>query len=198
MKVNDEGKTKEQLINELVEQRQRVSEVEAAEVKWKGVEESLRENEERYRHLYEESPVGIGLATPGGKVTSANKAMEAITGYSLGELKKIDLADTYESPEDRAALTEAVDRYGGVVNFPVRLKRKDGTPYDALLTLSRFHHSGGEALFQTICIDITERRRAEEALREQTIRNELILQTAIDGFCVIVKLLGRPRGISRE
>ena len=183
--MKDEGRTKEQLINELVEQRQRVSELEAAEVKWKQVEKLLRESEERYRHLFEESPIGIGLATAGGKVISINKAMETTTGYSLEELKKINLADTYENLEDRKALIEAVNRYGGVVNFPARLKRKDGTAYDALLTLSRFDHSGGEGLFQTICVDITERKRAEEELRKQTVRNDLILRTTMDGFCLV-------------
>jgi len=180
--VRDEDKTKEQLINELVRLRQRVSKLEAAETKGKPAEESLREGEEMYRHFYEQSPIGIGLATPDGRVIAGNKSMEAITGYSIEEFKKINLADTYENPEDRKALIEAIDRYGGVVNFPVRLKRKDRTPYDALLTLSRFHNSGGDGLFQTICIDITGQKRAEEELKGQTVRNELILQTAIDGF----------------
>jgi PAS domain S-box-containing protein len=185
MKVRDEAKTKGQLINELAELRQRLAVLEAGETKRKRMEEALRESEEKYRHLYEHSPIALGLASAHGKVISGNRAMETITGYSIEELKKINLADTYENPEDRKALIEAVNRYGGVVNFPVRLKRKDGTPCEALLSLSRFHHLGGEDLFQTICIDITERRRVEEALREQTIRNELILQTAIDGLFII-------------
>ena len=183
--MRDEAKTKRQLINELAELRQRLAVLEAGETKRKRREEALRENEEKYRHLYEHSPIALGLASAHGKVISGNRAMETITGYSIEELKKINLADTYENPEDRKALIEAVNRYGGVVNFPVRLKRKDGTPYEALLSLSRVHHLGGEDLFQTICIDITERKRAEEALREQTIRNELILQTAIDGLFII-------------
>ena len=124
-------------------------------------QEAPRENVERYRLLFEQSPIGIGLASLGGEVISINKAMQAITGYSLEELKKINLADTYEKPEHRKALLEAVNRYGGVVDYPVRLKRKDGTLYDALLTISRVHH-GDEDLFQTICVDVSKRKRAEE------------------------------------
>ena len=183
--MRDEDKIREHLIGELVELRQRCAELEAAEPKRKQAEDALRESEERYRHLYENSPIGIGLASADGKVISCNKAMENITGYSIEEFKKINIADTYRNPDDREALMEAVKRRGCVVNFPVLLKRKDGTPYNALLTLSRFHNLGGEDLLQTVCIDITDHKRVEEALREQTIQNELILQTAMDGFCVL-------------
>ena len=147
------------------ELEQRVKELEKESLEHKDVEEALPGSEERYRLLFEQSPIGVGLASPDGKVISANKAMEAITGYSIEELKEINLADIYENPEDRKALLEAVNRDGGVVNFPVRLKRKDGTPYDALLTLSRVHRPGGEDLFQTICVDITKQKQAERALK---------------------------------
>ncbi len=183
--MRDEGKTKEEFIEELAKLRERCALLEALEIRHKRVEEALRESEERYRQLYEYSPIGIGLASYDGRVISCNRAMEDITGYSVEELREIDLADTYGNPEERKALMEAVSRYGGVLNFPAVLKRKDGTPYDALLSVSRFHNLGGEDLFQTICIDITDYKRAEEALREQTIQNELILQTAMDGFYVL-------------
>jgi len=158
------GKTKEQLLNELAELRQRVAELEASEAERRRVEEALRESEERYRHIFEHSPIGIGISSLDGKVVTANKAMQAITGYSAEELSKISLADTYVNVEDRKALFEAVGRYGGVLDFPVRLKRKDGTPYDALLSISRINLRGKD-FYHTIEQDITERKRAEEALR---------------------------------
>jgi PAS domain S-box-containing protein len=153
------------------ELEQRVKELEKEAIERTHVEEALPESEERYRLLFEQSPIGVGLASPDGKVISANKAMEAITGYTIEELKEINLVDIYENPEDRKALLEAVNRDGGVVNFPVRLKRKDATPYDALLTLSRVHRPGGEDLFQTICVDITKQKQAERALKRA--HNEL-------------------------
>ena len=183
--MRDEDKTREDLIGELVELRKRWAELEAAETEGRRADDAFRENEERYRYLYENSPTGMGFASVDGRVISCNEAMEDITGYSLEEFKKINLADTYQNPDDREALMEAVKRRGRVVNFPVLLKRKDGTPCNALLTLWRFRNLGGEDLLQTICIDITDHKRLEEALREQTIQNEFILQTAMDGFWIL-------------
>ena len=128
-------------------------------------ERELGESEERYRRIFEGSPIGIGLASIDGKVVAMNKAMETITGYTIREFKKISLTDTYDNLKDRQALLKAIKRYGRVANFPARLKRKDGTLYDALLSVSRVEVSG-EDLLETICLDISERKRMEDALQK--------------------------------
>ena len=169
--MNDEKKTREQLINELEEFRRRIAELNASRTHRNRAEEALRESEERYRLLFEQSPIGIGLSSRDGKVVSANRAMETIMGYPIEELKGINLADTYESPEDRKRLVEAVNQDGGVVNYPVRLKRKDGNFCEVLLTISPVSHLGDRDFFQTICIDITERKNMEDELRESERRS---------------------------
>ena len=167
--MKDEKKTKEQLVKELKELRQQVAKLEKSETEQKRIKEALQESEKKYRFLFEQCPIGVGLSSFEGKVISCNKAMESITGYSVEELKKINLADTYENPEDRKVLLEALNRNGRVVNFQVRLKRKDGTPYDTFLNISRIH-IGEKDLFQTTCVDITEHKRSEEVLRESEDR----------------------------
>jgi len=167
-------------MNELADPRRRIAEVNASETQFRQAEEALREIEEKYRHLFAQSPVGIGLSSTDGKVVSSNRAMEAITGYSIKELKEINLADTYANPEDRKALLEAINRYGWVVNYPMRLKRKDGTPYDALLTISWVHHLGDKDFFQTICVDVTESKRVERELLESEAKYRALTEHSPD------------------
>jgi two-component system cell cycle sensor histidine kinase/response regulator CckA len=143
----------------------------------KRIEEALRESEERYRLLFDESSIGIGLATPDGKIVSANESMQAITGYSAEELKHISLADTYDNPSDRERLLEALKRDGSVINYPLRLMHKDGTRYDALLSVSLVR-IGGKDLVQTTCIDITERKQMEDELRRLSQFRESVIDNA--------------------
>jgi PAS domain S-box-containing protein len=143
----------------------------------KRMEEALAESEERYRLLFDKSPIGIGLATPDGKIISANETMQAITGYSAEELKHINLADIYENPTDRRRLLETLQRNGNITNYSVRLMRKDGTTCDALLSVSRIHVAGKD-LIQTTCIDITEHRRMEDELRRLSQFRESVIDNA--------------------
>ncbi|KPJ69501.1 hypothetical protein AMJ44_03645 [candidate division WOR-1 bacterium DG_54_3] len=161
------------------------------DISWrKRIEETLRESEEKYRNLFEQSPIGVGLASPDGRIIAANKAMETITGYSLEELKKINLIDTYENPEDRKVLVEALRQNGSVINFPVRLRRKVGTAYDALLNISIIHIADKD-LFQTICIDVTDHKRLEEAMRE----SEELYRTLAESAQEFIFILDAERNI---
>jgi PAS domain S-box-containing protein len=127
----------------------------------KRAEEALRESEERWYDIFNHAPIGICLSTPDGKMLSTNKALETITGYTFRELKNVDNLDIYENPEDKRRLLDLLNQNGRVSNHTTRLKRKDGTSYDALLNIMQTHVKG-EIVFQTTCIDITERKRDEE------------------------------------
>ncbi len=127
----------------------------------KRAEEALRESEERWYNIFNHAPIGICLSTPDGKMLSTNKALETITGYTFKEFKNVDNLDIYENPEDKRRLLDILNQNGRVSNHTMRLKRKDGISYDALLNIMQTHVKG-EVVFQTTCIDITERKRDEE------------------------------------
>lgn len=163
--MKNKDKAKEQLIDELGELKQQISELEKSETQRERAEEALWETKLRYRTLYKNAPVGIGLATLDGQILSCNEAMCQITGYSEEKSRKINLKDTYNSQKERDLLLKSLKKEGFVRDFGVELKRKDGTPYYASLTISPFTLNGKKALL-TVCEDISERKRAEEELRK--------------------------------
>ena len=163
--MKNKDKAKKQLIDELGEFNQQISELEKSETERKWAEEALWKTELRYRTLYKNAPVGIGLATLDGQVISINEAMCQITSYSEEELYQINLRDTYKNQDERDLLLKCLKKERFVRDFEVELKRKDGTIYCASLTISPFTLNGKKVLL-TVCKDISERKQTEEELRK--------------------------------
>ncbi len=135
-------------------------------VKITKAEEALRESEERYRLLFEQSPIGIGILSLDGVVVDTNRAMQTITGYCKVELEKINLTGLHANPKQRKELIEDLRRHATAIDLLVRLKHKDGTLYDASLTVTRIRIRDKDFL-QTTLRDITEHKRAGENLRKR-------------------------------
>ncbi len=147
---------------------------------------ALQESEERYRLLFEQSPIAISITAPDGKFIDTNKAVQKIFGYSEEEFKKINVADLYEKPKHRNALLEAIKQHGAVADFSAGLKRKDGTSIEALLNVSRVH-IGGNSFLQTTVQDITERKRAEKRIRESEEKFRTLAEESPDMIFVNAK-----------
>ena len=131
----------------------------------KKAEDKLRESEKRYRLLFDQSPIGIGIADLAGNVLAANPMMERLTGYSMEELKSVPLTTTYVNPADRKELLRILSNSGHIRDWEVRLKRKEGVIYDALLNIDKIEMGGKQVLF-TNMRDITEQKIAEEKIKE--------------------------------
>jgi PAS domain S-box-containing protein len=129
-------------------------------------EEALRESEERYRLLFEQSPIGIGILSLDGVVVDTNRAMQTVTGYCKVELEKINLTELIANPKQRKELIEDLRRHATAIDLMVRLKHKDGTLYDAGMTVTRIRIRD-EDFLQTTLQDITEHKRAGENLRKR-------------------------------
>lgn len=147
------------------ELKQRVKKIEKEVTELKRTDEALRESEEKYRTLFETVPVGIGVANMDGKVLAVNDTMCQMTGYSRKEFKKISAADLYKNPEQRAKALKQLQADGSVRNLEVELKRKDGTTYHALKSITPFTLDG-EPVLLTVNEDITTRKATEQALKK--------------------------------
>jgi PAS domain S-box-containing protein len=132
----------------------------------KRMEEALRESEERYRTLFEGSRDAVYISTRAGKFVDFNQAVLDLFGYTREELKVQYTQDTYVNPGNRYRFQQEIEQKGFVKDYYVKLRKKDGTEIDCLLTSSVRRAKDGSILgYQGIIRDITERKRAEEEMR---------------------------------
>lgn len=129
-------------------------------------EKALRESDRRYRSLFEESRDGIYINTLDGKFIDGNQSMLDLFGYSREEMLGTNAGSLYVNREERVKFQEDMMEKGFVRDYEVRFRRKDGSEIDCLLTSTFWRSSDDHILgYQGIIHDITERKRAEEALR---------------------------------
>jgi len=98
-------------------------------------EQKLKESEEKYRLIFDNSPIGIGISNKAGEVITINKKMEDLTKFTLEEINEVRLESTYVDPKERSKLLKIMDEKGMVKDYELKLKRADGTPYIGLLNI---------------------------------------------------------------
>ena len=141
-------------------------------------EQALKESEAQFRTLFESSPSGIGVTDHQGSLLMFNEAMLEPGGYSKTDIQELgNVAALYHKPDQRRQALERFREQGFLNDFPVQFKRKDGSPYDALLSLTSIQFKG-QACIQAMVEDITERVRAEAAERDQRTLAEALRETA--------------------
>ncbi len=147
------------------------------------IREAMKKYEEKYRFLFENIPIAVGVATLKGQVLDANRGMEKITGYTLKELKKINLSDTYVNLRDRRGLLKQLQKNNQVRDFEAKLKRKNGTIYYALLDVYKMGFNGEELLLTTTK-DITKQKEIEESLQRSEENLKGVIQSSPNAITV--------------
>jgi PAS domain S-box-containing protein len=131
------------------------------------IDRQLRESMERYRAIVDNASESILLvSTTTTEILEANPAFTRLTGYSVGELSGMSAGALITLPGEGtgpvADLLRDPDGWSGEVGVRCR----DGSLRDAELTSRVIHRNGMAAFSSIIAHDITERKRAEMALRE--------------------------------
>jgi PAS domain S-box-containing protein len=173
------------LIARANEERRRELEHEIAQRK--RVEQALRGAEENLRRMVESlKDVAIFTADPQGRIVTWNPGAERLFGYTEDEIIGRPIAVIF-TPEDRDAsvpereLATAAAR--GHASDERWHLRKDGTRFFASGVVSPiFDEQDHLCGFTKVARDITERNRAEEAVREAAVRLKAIVDTAVDGI----------------
>ena len=147
----------------------------------KKAEDALRKSEEKYRQIFEYAVEGIYQTTPEGQFVSANPAMAGILGYESPQVLIEEVKDIrrqlYVSQSDRDDFIRRIQRNQDVTEFEVQFYRKDKTKiWVALHARPVYDNRGNLSIIEGFIADITERRRAADALQaqEEYLRKENI------------------------
>jgi PAS domain S-box-containing protein len=159
-------------------------------------EKALREAEELFRSAFDDAPVGISVSSPDGHYLRANRALCDILGYSEEELRATTFqALTYQ--EDYEASMAYVDRLlaGEIDRYSMekRYVRADGRPVWVSLSVSLVRAPDNRPLYYVAQVqDITERKQAEERLREANRRLEELAALRTDFTAMVAHEIGSP------
>lgn len=136
----------------------------------------------RFEMYFRETPSAIAITTiKDGRFLDVNKQAEVLTGYSREELlgRTTTEMNLYVDPTERAAVVEHLREKGVLTNLERQIRTKSGEIRTAIFSLVPIE-MGAEPCLLAIAHDITERKRAEQGLRErsrqQAIEAELSLQ----------------------
>lgn len=143
----------------------------------------LQESEERFRTLFNDAPAGMALASLSGRFIFVNKAFCEFLGYTRNELSAKDLVQITHS-EDRATVEHELTRLRQGLVDQLRTERryvhKNGQLRWGDVQNSLIHDSRTGRPKYIVCqiVDVSERRQAEQALRETEERFRTIANSA--------------------
>jgi len=149
------------------------------------MEEQLRESEERFRSLYENSTMGLYRTTPDGKILLANPALVEMLGYaSFEELAQRNLEEEgYEAGYERNEFQTQIEQDGEVRGLESSWRKKDGTPIFIHESAKAIRDSYGKMLYYEGTVeDITERKQAEKLLEENEKKYRLLFDNSPAGI----------------
>ncbi len=150
-------------------------------------EEALRESEERFRSVFESAPIAMAIGNAEGRPIQINRACQEMLGYSQREMASMVYPD-FTHPDD---VEESVRLIGELLEgkrdqfrIEKRYYRKDGHLVWASTVISALRDASGENQYVAMIQDITERKRAEEALRDSEALHRQLVELSPDAVVV--------------
>ena len=153
----------------------------------KQAEDALRDSEEQFKAMFEMASIGMAQADPKtGQWLRVNQKMCEITGYSYGEILSMRFPEITH-PDDRErdwkAFQDVINDRLKSYRLEKRYIRKDGIVVWASVNMTVIRDSAGQPMRTMATIeDITERKRAEEALKASERLHRSVIENIHDTF----------------
>jgi len=179
--IEDEQKTKSDLLRELSTLRERVSELKQAE-------EALKHSEKHFKKLFENTRAGVYRTTPDGRIIMANPVLVQMLGYSsFEELTERNLEKEGFAPRyPYLMFKDLIEREVKIVGLESAWLRRDGTTLFITENARVVRDESGKTLYyEGIVQDITERKRLEDSLRESEDKYRTLIESASESIATI-------------
>ena len=161
-------------------------------------EKRMRNLQEKYSNLFNQANDAILLIEENGKILEVNDQAIKMYGYTREELVNLSISDLRDEKSKLAIQSDMVKVKKGATNiFEVIHKRKNGELFRVDVS-SKYLTIDGKGLFQSLIRDITEKKQAEEKLKESEERFRTMFEQAAIGVALIETETGRYLDINKK
>lgn len=137
-------------------------------------QKELKENEQLFRQLFQNAPIGIALLDEHHEIVKANEGFEEIFGYQLSEIKGLDI-DSVIAPEEQIEEAKLLSNSSESFEASSIRKKVDGSLIDVLIYGVPVKVDGKTIAIYGIYVDITDRKEAERKILQSLKEKEVLL-----------------------